>query len=256
MRIKRRMKASQLRIAGSNVQAAEQTDSTEVSAMRAVRLNFSKTGRAIYISHLDINRMMTRAVRRAKLPMWYTEGFNPHPYLTFALPLSLGQSSDCEYMDIRIEGDITDEEIMNRLNAVLPEGVKILSVSAPVYDAKEIEKALYFVKLVFKDAETSKGFAERAQTLAEGEELLAEKRGKKGHRKVMKQINLIDFIYDMKFSTAENIVNLQCVLAAGNTNNLNPTLLVETLEKEIGIEHEMEYIVRRKLITKDNKTFK
>lgn len=224
--------------------------------MRAVRLNFSKTGRAIYISHLDINRMMTRAVRRAKLPMWYTEGFNPHPYLTFALPLSLGQSSDCEYMDIRIEGDITDEEIMNRLNAVLPEGVKILSVSAPVYDAKEIEKALYFVKLVFKDAETSKIFAERVQTLAEGEELLAEKRGKKGHRKVMKQINLIDFIYDMKFSTADNIVNLQCVLAAGNTNNLNPTLLVETLEKEIGIEHEMEYIVRRKLITKDNKTFK
>lgn len=223
--------------------------------MRAVRLNFSKTGRAIYISHLDINRMMTRAVRRAKLPMWYTEGFNPHPYLTFALPLSLGQSSDCEYMDIRIEGDITDKEILNRLNAVLPEGVKILSVSAPVYDAKEIEKALYFVKLVFKDAETSKSFAERAQTLAEGEELLAEKRGKKGHRKVMKQINLIDFIYDMKFSTAENIVNLQCVLAAGNTNNLNPTLLVETLEKEIGTEHEMEYIVRRKLITKDNKTF-
>lgn len=238
------------------MQAAEQTDSTEVSAMRAVRLNFSKTGRAIYISHLDINRMMTRAVRRAKLPMWYTEGFNPHPYLTFALPLSLGQSSDCEYMDIRIEGDITDEEIMNRLNAVLPEGVKILSVSAPVYDAKEIEKALYFVKLVFKDAETSKSFAERARTIAEGEGLLAEKRGKKGHRKVMKQINLIDFIYDMKFSTAENIVNLQCVLAAGNTNNLNPTLLVETLEKEIGIEHEMEYIVRRKLITKDNKTFK
>ena len=205
--------------------------------MHAVRLNFSKTGRAIYISHLDINRMMTRAVRRAKLPMWYTEGFNPHPYLTFALPLSLGQSSDCEYMDIRIEGDITDEEIMNRLNAVLPEGVKILSVSAPLYDAKEIEKALYFVKLIYKDAETAKLFAEEAQRLAEGEELLAEKKGKKGHRKVMKQIN-------------------QCVLAAGNANNLNPTLLIETLEKQIGVEHEMVYIVRRKLITKDNKTFK
>lgn len=224
--------------------------------MRAVRLNFSKTGRAIYISHLDINRMMTRAVRRAKLPMWYTEGFNPHPYLTFALPLSLGQSSDCEYMDIRIEGDITDEEIMNRLNAVLPEGVKILSVAAPVFDAKEIEKALYFVKLIFENAEAAATFAERAKTLTEGEELLAEKRGKKGHKKIMKQINLIEFIYDIKFSTAENIVNLQCVLAAGNTNNLNPTLLVETLEKQIGIKHETEYIVRRKLITKGNKTFK
>lgn len=224
--------------------------------MRAVRLNFSKTGRAIYISHLDINRMMTRAVRRAKLPMWYTEGFNPHPYLTFALPLSLGQSSDCEYMDIRIEGDITDEEIKERLNAVLPEGVKILSVAAPVYDAKEIEKALYFVKLIFRDADMAKTFAEKAQILSEGDELLAEKRGKKGHRKVMKQINLVDFIYDLKFTTAENVVNLQCVLAAGNTNNLNPTLLVEALEKQIGIEHETEYIVRRKLITKNNKTFK
>ncbi len=224
--------------------------------MRAVRLNFSKTGRAIYISHLDINRMMTRAVRRAKLPMWYTEGFNPHPYLTFALPLSLGQSSDCEYMDIRIEGDITDDEIMNRLNAVLPEGVKILSVSAPVYDAKEIEKALYFVKLIFNNGETAAAFAESAKSLTEGEELLAEKRGKKGRRKIMKQINLIDFIYDLKISTADNIVNLQCILAAGNTNNLNPTLLVETLEKQIGIEHETEYIVRRKLITKDNKAFK
>ena len=224
--------------------------------MRAVRLNFSKTGRAIYISHLDINRMMTRAVRRAKLPMWYTEGFNPHPYLTFALPLSLGQSSDCEYMDIRIEGDITDSEIMDRLNTVLPEGIKILSVAEPVHDAKEIEKALYFVKLVFKDSDVAKDFAEKAKNLSEGEELIAEKRGKKGHRKVMKQINLIDYIYDMKISSADNIVNIQCVLAAGSTNNLNPTLLVETLEKQIGNEHEMMYVVRRKLITKNNEVFK
>lgn len=238
------------------MQAAEQTDSTEVSAMRAVRLNFSKTSRAIYISHLDINRMMTRAVRRAKLPMWYTEGFNPHPYLTFALPLSLGQSSDCEYMDIRIEGDITDSEIMDRLNAALPEGIKILSVAEPVHDAKEIEKALYFVKLVFKDSDAAKDFAEKAKNLSEGEELIAEKRGKKGHRKVMKQINLIDYIYDMKISSADNIVNIQCVLAAGSTNNLNPTLLVETLEKQIGSEHEMMYVVRRKLITKNNEVFK
>lgn len=224
--------------------------------MRAVRLNFSKTGRAIYISHLDINRMMTRAVRRAKLPMWYTEGFNPHPYLTFALPLSLGQSSDCEYMDIRIEGDITDSEIMDRLNAALPEGIKILSVAEPVHDAKEIEKALYFVKLVFTDSDVAKDFAEKAKSLSEGEELIAEKRGKKGHRKVMKQINLIDYIYDMKISSADNIVNIQCVLAAGSTNNLNPTLLVETLEKQIGSEHEMMYVVRRKLITKNNEVFK
>ena len=72
----------------------------------------------------------------------------------------------------------------------------------------------------------------------------------------MKQINLIDYIYDMKISSADNIVNIQCVLAAGSTNNLNPTLLVETLEKQIGSEHKMMYVVRRKLITKNNEVFK
>ncbi len=224
--------------------------------MRSVRLNFSKTGRAIYISHLDVNRMMTRAVRRAQLPMWYTEGFNPHPYIAFALPLSLGQSSDCEYMDIRIEGDMTDEEVMTRLNDTLPEGLKILSVGAPVFDAKEIEKAQYFVKIVFETDEDASLFAEKADELLKGEELVAEKPGKKGHRKIMKQVNLIDMIFDAKITSADNIVNLQCVLAAGNTHNLNPTLLVETIENCAALRHTQLHIVRKRLITKNNKNFR
>ena len=224
--------------------------------MRSVRLNFSKTGRAIYISHLDVNRMMTRAVRRAQLPMWYTEGFNPHPYIAFALPLSLGQSSDCEYMDIRIEGDMTDDEIKERLNAALPEGVKILSVGAPVHDAKLIEKAQYFVKIIFESSENATAFCNKANELIRSEELIAEKVGKKGHRKIMKQVNLIDFIFDAKLTSAENIVNLQCVLAAGNTNNLNPTLLVEVIENACGLNHSQIHIIRKKLITKNNEIFK
>lgn len=224
--------------------------------MRSVRINFSKSGRAIYISHLDLNRMMARAVRRAELPMWYTEGFNPHPYIAFALPLSLGQSSDCEFMDIRIEGDMTDKEIKERLSAALPEGLEIISVGAPVCDAKEIQKAQYFVKAVFADEAEAAAFAAKADELVKGEELLAEKSGKKGHRKVMKQVNLIDFIYEIKITSAENAVNIQCVLSAGNTNNLNPTLLVETIEGLMGIRHLQLYIMRKKLITKSGAIFK
>lgn len=224
--------------------------------MRSVRINFSKSGRAIYISHLDLNRMMTRAVRRAELPMWYTEGFNPHPYIAFALPLSLGQSSDCEFMDIRIEGDMTDEEIKERLSAALPEGLDIISVGAPVCDAKEIQKAQYFVKVLFNDEAEAKMFAEKAEELVNGDELLAEKSGKKGHRKVMKQVNLIDYIYETKITSAENFVNIQCSLAAGNTNNLNPALLVETIEKLIGIKHKQMHIMRKKLIISNGKIFK
>lgn len=224
--------------------------------MRTVRLNFSKTGRAIYISHLDVNRMMTRAVRRANLPMWYTEGFNPHPYITFALPLSLGQSSDCEFMDIRIEGDITDEEIMDRLNTVLPEGIKILGIDKPIHDAKEIEKAMYFVKVIFDSDADAELFCKKSDSLVRENELIAEKLGKKGHRKVMKQINLIEYIFDVKFSSTGNSVNLQTVLAAGNTNNFNPTLLIETLENCVGVTHSQLYIVRKKLITKNNEVFR
>ena len=224
--------------------------------MRSVRLNFSKTGRAIYISHLDVNRMMTRAVRRAQLPMWYTEGFNPHPYIAFALPLSLGQSSDCEYMDIRIEGNMTDEEIKTRLNETLPEGLKILSVGAPVHDAKLIEKAQYFVKIVFATSEEASAFCGKADELMKGDELMAEKPGKKGHRKIMKQVNLIDMIFDAKITSADNVVNLQCVLAAGNTHNLNPSLLVEKIENCVSLKHAQLHIVRKKLITKNNEIFR
>lgn len=224
--------------------------------MRSVRINYSKSGRAIYISHLDLNRMMSRAVRRAKLPMWYTEGFNPHPYMAFALPLSLGQSSDCEFMDIRIEGDMTDEEVKARLAEALPEGFEILSVGVPVCDPKEIAKAQYFVKVIFENEADAELFRSKADELVRGEELLAEKSGKKGHRKVMKQINLIDYIYDIKFSATGNAVNIQCVLAAGNTNNLNPALLVETVEKILEIKHMQMHILRKKLITSNGAIFK
>ena len=89
----------------------------------------------IYISHLDVNRLMTRAVRRAKLPMWYTEGFNPHPYIAFALPLPLGQSSESEFMDIRVTGDMTDDEIVARLREVMPQGIEIISAGESVHSS-------------------------------------------------------------------------------------------------------------------------
>ncbi|MBR3737453.1 MAG: TIGR03936 family radical SAM-associated protein, partial [Eubacterium sp.] len=76
--------------------------------MQEIRLRFSKTDTAKYISHLDINRAFQRAFSRAKINLWYTEGFNPHPYMSFSLPLSLGVESLCENVDIRIIDDSAD----------------------------------------------------------------------------------------------------------------------------------------------------
>ena len=82
-----------------------------------IRIFFTKTGMAKYISHLDLMRCMTRAVKRAQLPLWFTEGYNPHLFMTFARPLSLGQESLCESVDVRLVGEMTFKEIKTRLNA-------------------------------------------------------------------------------------------------------------------------------------------
>lgn len=121
--------------------------------MREVRLRFSKTGRLKYISHLDINRAMSRALKRAQIPLWYTEGFNPHPYMSFSLPLSLGVESLCESVDLRIIGDITNDEIKNRLNNVLPQDIKIVDVYDDFRDNSEIVYSDYVYKFEFKDNE-------------------------------------------------------------------------------------------------------
>lgn len=88
--------------------------------MKTVRVFFAKEGRLKYISHLDVTRCLARVFKRSRLPIWYTQGFNPHAYLTFALPLPLGVESCCESFDFRLTEEVSCEEVTDRLNAVLP----------------------------------------------------------------------------------------------------------------------------------------
>ena len=115
--------------------------------LKTVRLLFSKMGRAKYTSHLDINRMMTRAVRRAGIPLWYTEGFNRHPYLTFASPLSLGFESEGEIMEIRLVEDMPLEEVTARMNTALPEGFFVRETFEAVHKVRDLQWAGYRMEL-------------------------------------------------------------------------------------------------------------
>mgnify|MGYP000346853142 CR=1 FL=1 len=91
-----------------------------------VRMRFMKTGRAKYISHLDLIRCLQRAVCRAKLPAAYSEGFHPHMQTSFATTLPLGFTGTGELMDLELSEPLPCETVMERLNAVLPEGIRIL----------------------------------------------------------------------------------------------------------------------------------
>lgn len=220
--------------------------------MRCVRVWFKKMGMSRYVSHLDLMRAMTRSVRRAKIPLWYTEGFNPHPYITFALPLSLGMESLCESMDMRIEGDSTNEDIFKLLKGAMPPGIEITAVKDPVYDPKKICFGEFDI---FFDCEKS---ADRLISLAgemlNADELIVQKLGKKGRHKVLKDINLIEFIKQYKIGKLGDRVKLTVILPAGSTTNVNPSLLADEIQKRAG--GSVSYsLVRKKLLIEDMTDF-
>lgn len=93
------------------------------------RLLFEKTGSSVWISHLDLMRVFQRSFKRAGLPLTHTQGFNPRPSVSIALPLSVGVESFCELLDFDLNGDaVACEEICARLNGVLIPGVHVRDV--------------------------------------------------------------------------------------------------------------------------------
>ena len=97
--------------------------------MITVRISFEKKNEASYISLLDLQRVMQRVLKRSGLPVWHTLGFNPHIYMTFACPLSLGQESECECVDVKTEAENPDfAQWQTELNAIMPTGIRITHV--------------------------------------------------------------------------------------------------------------------------------
>ena len=221
--------------------------------MQEIRLRFSKTDTAKYISHLDINRAFQRAFSRAKINLWYTEGFNPHPYMSFSLPLSLGVESLCENVDIRITEDISFDEIKNRMNAALPLGIRIVDVYSAFMDANEIAYSDYVYKFEFADNELA---LERLKAVFEQEEILALKKGKKGKKRILKETDIKQFIDKYNLSIRDDQIVLNIRLLAGIDKNLNPSLLFDTLIRLIDMDFDYKSISRIRLLTKDLKEYK
>lgn len=219
--------------------------------MKSVRLWFKKDGLAVYISHLDMNRCMTRAVRRAEIPLWYTEGFNPHPYMTFLMPLPLGQSGLREPLDIRIEDDMSFKEIKSRLNAVMPEGIEIVDVAKPVCKPNEIAAAQYESDVIFAGEGEAEVFAKGASEIIASGVLNAEKRSKKG----IKTVNLCELVRNFEVKSVGDVAQVKAVLAAGNTVNLNAELLLNALLQSLSLNSEKTVIVRTGLLREDLSIF-
>lgn len=217
--------------------------------MLRLRATFKKTGRAKYISHLDLNRCMLRIFRRSKLPVWYTEGFNPHPYYSFALALSLGFESECEIMDFNITDDnMPLSVIKDRLNEVMPEGMGIVDIAPQVNKITVIAKAEYEFELKSDDVQ---GVFSTVENLLAAPEILIEKKTKKG----IKTVDLKPDTEIVSLEKGDAAVKIAMRLPAGTKTNYNPTLFTEALKKSCEIPFEMANIRRTGILCENNEKF-
>lgn len=202
--------------------------------MKNVRVFYRKFGPCKYISHLDTNRVMIRAIGKSSLNIWRTEGFNQHAYITFALPLSLGFASECESMDFRVLDDNEDlAAIPDRLNACLPDGIRVFRCAESVHKPASIESAKYSVILEpMNDGEISfEELSEKLNDFVQLPEIIVEKKTKKGK----KDIDLKPYILAFDLRDGEK-VSFDLKLPAGSALNINPNLLLNAFAESIGTE--------------------
>ena len=191
--------------------------------MDKIRLRFKKTGRAVYISHLDLMHTMQRGFSRAGYELRYSEGFNPHPILSILLPLSVGCSSICELMDFKLKQECSFETLPGELTAVLPEGIEVMEAYEPQRKATELKWLAvegifeYDTRPVFEMADQLTEFFRR-------EEILVPKKTKRG----MGDFDVKAAIKEISFAPCGNDVKVKAVISAQEPT-LNPELLAEAL---------------------------
>lgn len=193
------------------------------------RIKFVKGDGVKYVPHLDMLRLYQRAVRKANIPIAYSQGFNPHQQMSFAQPLSVGVTSISEYIDIETVDEIIPKDFIHKLNDCLPDGTFITDVRIIKDKEKNsmaaVEAAAYLITL----ENTIDKLQEVLCKFLSEKELIIEKKSKKS----IKLINIRDDIFELR---AEDNEKLYAFIAAGSNKNLKAELLVECLYKYMGLE--------------------
>ncbi len=215
--------------------------------MRNVRVFYKKRSALRFISHLDMNRFMPRIIRKTNIPVWYTEGFNSHIYLNFALPLSLGFLSDYEAMDFKITDDnYSNEEIKNELVRVMPDSIEIIEVAEPQFKVGKIAFAEF--KIVFCD---NGEISNRLTEFLSKPSIKVLKKNKKG---IFKELELSSKIKRFEITNCGN-TELKIVLSAG-ADNVNPQLLLSAFKEHLCADIPDYEITRTMLYTENLEIFR
>lgn len=219
--------------------------SLERDCVMRVRVKFSKTGYVRYVGHLDTMRMFQRTMKVAKLPIAYSQGFNPHSLVYFAMPLAVGVTSEGEYMEMILQEEIKIEEIKLKLSQVIVPGIEILDVYAVEEKTpslmSSVSAADYTIKLKLPQNPEVSG-KQLLEQLETSNELIVMKKGKKG----IVPVDIKPLIISSQIVQEQSEIVISLRVYAGSSKNLNPELLVKALVGEYPYQMQL---IRRELYT-------
>ena len=203
------------------------------------RITYTKDEGVKYISHLDFLRCVNRAFKRAKLPVKYSQGFNPHILQNIALPCPVGVSSECEMLDIEMTRPLDCDELRLCLDKVMPRGIKILKAERYTNqpDFFDICSARYAIDFC-SDVPIQTDEFDKAECF------MIEKKSKRG----MKEVNIKDFVQSMHTTeTSKCSYHIDAVINAGAQSNLKPDLLTSAMAKYYAADFCNIKIVRKEI---------
>jgi radical SAM-linked protein len=222
-----------------------------------LRIKFAKRGNLQYISHLDLMRNFTRYIIRSGLPVWYTEGFHPIPKLTFAMSLSVGAESECEYLDIKLLQMLELSKVKAMLQRVMPNELEILDVYFPDTKFTDIATSEYQLRIHTTGAGTQ--LCRDITEYVERGPIIILKKTKSGEKEIDIKYRITAF--ECCYNSESGDICISCRLPADNANFTNPELVIKALKEKFGIlsgdmAKEHYSILRTRFLTADNRDFR
>ena len=223
---------------------------------KTIRIKFLKTGSLQYISHLDLHRLLNRALVRAGIPIWYTKGFNPHAKMVFALPLPVGVESVCEYLDLKIDKDISNDDVKELLNKQLTEELQVIEVYDPSVKFADICKAEY--RILFDSVNASPELAGKMNDFFASSPIMMTKKTKSGEKDIDITTNIHGF--KAQYCGECGKIKINTTLTAGS-ESLSPEFIVSALRKyevlpKAALTEESYSIMRLRVLCADGKEFR
>lgn len=205
---------------------------------KIIRTKFNKEEDMIYISHLDLQQLLQRAFRRAEIELVHSQGYNPHPKISYGNALALGTESQGEYVDVEIEDDLSVEEYLKRMNEQLPKGIEFITAMEITKQtpslASTIEFGEYIYTIELEKPLTKEFIKSKILDFMSQDEIIITKKNKKGKlvesdiRPMIRQFDILDL--------TEDTLTIEAMIATGSKANLNNSVFIPKILEMLDIE--------------------